>query len=112
VGWARTYDVPLHLMAVVAAENRVVIDEGYLERTAAAIEGVEVLTDRLQGSPVKALVARAAEIDGSLLVVCTHGRRGLDRLAAGSVASGVVAAASRPVLMVHPSVGSSWPTRT
>ncbi|MGZ8829236.1 MAG: universal stress protein [Thermoanaerobaculia bacterium] len=50
--------------------------------------------------PVNAIVRTAREIDADLIVMGTHGRRGWRRALVGSVADGVVRAASQPVLVV------------
>jgi nucleotide-binding universal stress UspA family protein len=54
------------------------------------------------GRPASALVALAAALNAGLIVVGTHGRRGIARAVIGSVASDVVAKASCPVLVVRP----------
>ncbi len=55
----------------------------------------------LEGPPAEEIVrfARARRVD--LIVMGTHGRRGLAKLFVGSVADRVVAAASCPVLTVR-----------
>jgi nucleotide-binding universal stress UspA family protein len=52
--------------------------------------------------PSEEISRLAAEIEADLVVVGTHGRRGLTRLLLGSVAEGVVRAAPCPVLVVRP----------
>jgi nucleotide-binding universal stress UspA family protein len=44
----------------------------------------------------------AADLEADLVVVGTHGRRGLGRFLLGSVAEGVVRAAPCPVFVVRP----------
>ncbi len=53
------------------------------------------------------ILACADEIEADLVVMATHGRRGLRRLFLGSVAEEVVRHASRPVLTVRGDVGAS-----
>jgi nucleotide-binding universal stress UspA family protein len=43
----------------------------------------------------------ADEIDADLIVIGTHGRKGLARALLGSVAENVVRTATRPVLTIH-----------
>jgi len=43
----------------------------------------------------------ADEIDADLIVIGTHGRRGLARALLGSVAENVVRTARRPILTIH-----------
>jgi len=77
-----------------------------LEQAAAAVrkEGVAVSTALLEsigGPAADFIVAQAKEWGADLIVMGTHGRRGLARLAMGSDAEGVVREASVPVLLVH-----------
>lgn len=51
-------------------------------------------------NPVNALVERAGTSGQTILVVATHGRTGFDRLAMGSVATGLARRAHGPVLVV------------
>lgn len=50
----------------------------------------------------KAVVQVATEVDADLIVLKTHGRRGLSHLILGSVAEEVVRTAPRPVLTLTP----------
>jgi nucleotide-binding universal stress UspA family protein len=69
-------------------------------KDAAASAGVPVETALMEGSPADEIVRYAAEHQLDLIVVGTHGRRGLSRLALGSVAEHVVRTAKVPVLAV------------
>ena len=58
---------------------------------------IEMISDRISD-----LVAREAESwNADVIVMGTHGRRGLNRLFVGSVAEGVVRTAPVPVLLVR-----------
>jgi universal stress protein A len=54
------------------------------------------------GDVTEQICAVAEDVSADLIVVGTHGRHGLVRLLLGSVAEGVVRAASCPVLVVRP----------
>lgn len=54
------------------------------------------------GKPVDVVMKVANDIDADLIVMSTHGRRGVARLVLGSVAEGVVRESKRPVLTVRP----------
>lgn len=54
----------------------------------------------LTGAPASALVNAAEEAGAEMIVMATHGRRGLSRLLMGSVAEQVVRTAKCPVLVV------------
>ena len=68
---------------------------------AAAASGVTVTTVSEEGNPAETIVRYADEHGFDLIVLGTHGRRGLRRLALGSVAEHVVRASTRPVMTVH-----------
>ena len=55
-----------------------------------------------EGSPWAQIVAAVEEVRPWLVVMGTHGRRGLKRLVLGSVAERVVRHSSAPVVTVHP----------
>jgi nucleotide-binding universal stress UspA family protein len=54
------------------------------------------------GHRVPEMIAADAEAwPADLIVICTHGRRGLNHLLLGSVAEGVVRVATKPVLLIR-----------
>lgn len=57
-------------------------------------------------APAPAILEYAREEDVDLVVMATHGRRGIRRLLMGSVAEEVVRTAARPVLTVRPDAGA------
>jgi len=56
------------------------------------------------GDPAQVILNRIEEIDIDLVIVPTHGRRGLGRMVLGSVAEQIVRRASCPVMTVRPQV--------
>ncbi|MDX2052420.1 MAG: universal stress protein [Polyangiaceae bacterium] len=60
-----------------------------------------VVTHVALGAPAEQLAQLASDLESDMLVVGTHGRRGVERLLLGSVAEGVVRMASCPVLVVR-----------
>ncbi|AKF08789.1 universal stress protein [Sandaracinus amylolyticus] len=54
------------------------------------------------GDPVKVLQQVAVDYDADVIVVGTHGRRGVERLLLGSVASDLVRVARLPVIVARP----------
>jgi nucleotide-binding universal stress UspA family protein len=101
--------VVLHVLERVAAYGEVgVVVETEADRAAVlrqlhALRGpAEVLVDhRLEeGVPASVIVGVAEEMHCDLIVMGTHGRRGLSRLFLGSVAEQVVRHAQCPVLTV------------
>ncbi len=53
------------------------------------------------GAPVETIVQVAVDYDADVIVVGTHGRTGLDRLASGSVSAELARVAPLPVLVAH-----------
>ncbi|MEP0548904.1 MAG: universal stress protein [Rhodothermales bacterium] len=73
-------------------------------RATAAAAGVELVeAERQVFSPDAGILDYAAEIDADLIVMATHGRRGLSHAFIGSVAESVVRRAACPVLTARPS---------
>lgn len=63
--------------------------------------GVKVSAMLKQGEPWQMVLSAASEVGANLIVMGTHGRRGLPRALLGSVAERVVRTAPIPVLIVH-----------
>ncbi len=55
-------------------------------------------------APAEEIAQLASDLEADLVIVGTHGRRGMRRLLLGSVAEGVVRLAPSPVLVVRPQV--------
>jgi len=71
------------------------------EKTASD-QGVTVKTQLVDNSfPAEGIVATAAAINAELIVMGSHGRRGLDRLLLGSQTSNVLAHTKVPVLVTR-----------
>lgn len=109
--WAKEFSSRLWLVEVQAPENKPaaghdVIESGYLAQLGERLrhDGIdaewEVLHDK---NAHKALVDFHHHQPVSLIMIATHGRTGLNRVAFGSVAMHVARHASTPVLIFHPS---------
>ena len=100
-------DTDLHVLSVVDK-----IDERnapYLEARAAealesvgAGEGPRVIPHVLTGDVAREIIRMADDVEADLIIVGTHGRRGIRRLLLGSVAEHVTRWASCPVLVMRP----------
>jgi len=66
----------------------------------ATAEGLRCYTRMLEGSAHQEIVREARETNADLIVIGTHGRRGLAHLVLGSIAEQVVRHAGCPVLTV------------
>ncbi len=73
----------------------------------------ELIADLIfaSGDPVEVILDQAKRLRADLIVLGTHGRRGLQRLVLGSVAESVVRRAGCPVLVVKAGVGQRLDTR-
>ncbi|MFC7235524.1 universal stress protein [Halosegnis marinus] len=83
---------------VLEEEGREIVDEA--AETLDTL-GVAHRTDIVQGSPAPTIAEYAEEYDHDLVVMPTHGREGVSRYLAGSVAEKVVRLCSVPVLSVR-----------
>jgi len=63
---------------------------------------VKVVAHELSGDVAKLIVEMAADLSAEVVVVGTHGRKGIERLLLGSVAAAVVQTCGCPVLVVRP----------
>jgi nucleotide-binding universal stress UspA family protein len=87
---------------LMEAQNRAARE--LLERAAkrAADQGIAVKTVLVDNSyPAEGIVATAASVGAELIVMGSHGRRGLDRLLLGSQTSNVLAHTKLPVLVTR-----------
>ena len=77
-----------------------------LQRIISASRADEVSTDEvvITGNPVEVILGQAKQQKVDLIIVGTHGRRGMKRHMLGSVAEGVVRGAACPVLVVRTQV--------
>lgn len=75
----------------------------YLERVAEELgrQGLVVTAAVERGEPVQVLLDTASRHNADLIVIATHGRSGVSAVWAGSVASRIVGAGTRPVLLVR-----------
>jgi nucleotide-binding universal stress UspA family protein len=82
-----------------AGKNILQQAETLVRQQGVAVHGV--LLESIGGPAADLIVTQAKEWPADLIVMGTHGRRGLRRLAMGSDAEGVVREAPVPVLLVH-----------
>jgi nucleotide-binding universal stress UspA family protein len=90
---------------VLEDEGREIVDEA---ADRAAARGVDTVAEVLQGDPVKTIVDYAHEADVDLIVMPTHGRRGLSRVLLGSVTERVAGSADVPIVVVDPEGASTF----
>lgn len=105
------YDIPAFSLppGILVPTDDIV---GVVERTSAASletlvagkssSGVKIRGVLREGTPWDQIEAVANEVSADLVVIGTHGRRGLSRALLGSVAEKVLRTSKRPVLTVPP----------
>ena len=67
------------------------------------LSGVKASGKVITGYAAEEILHYATEIKADIIVMATHGRRGIDRILFGSVAEKVVKNATQAVLTIHPS---------
>ena len=128
---AERWHVPVRLVRVHTqrasevrcADGLVVVDDqrdhegrlreaSYLADRARAVDGRAPIEATVLDGPVASAVVRdVCDSGAGLVVMTTHGRRGLQSLWRGSVAEGIVRWSPAPLLLLHPGDGRSLPTR-
>ncbi|MFA5810361.1 MAG: universal stress protein, partial [Thermoleophilia bacterium] len=129
IGLAKSCDAELHVVSVVdigSPRTAMEIDQDYTEELKESIdvgklederkkvesqivdhvnkmasaEGVEVSGSVRVGHPSEEILKHAQETDSDLIVMGSHGRRGLTAAVMGSVSTNVIHEGSFPVLVV------------
>jgi nucleotide-binding universal stress UspA family protein len=77
------------------------LEEGKAKAAAAGVEADSVLCDNFRGAVPDRVTAEAASWPADLIVLGTHGRRGLGRMVMGSSAEHILRTANVPVLLVR-----------
>lgn len=77
------------------------LEEGKARAAAEGVEADAVLCDNFRGAVPDRVTAEAASWPADLIVLGTHGRRGLGRMVMGSSAEQILRSASVPVLLVR-----------
>ena len=114
---AETYDATLHTLYVVDERSYAMMDvrtdliiealetegQNAIEtiRERAESVGLSVETTVETGNPYRSILEYAEKNDIDLIVMGTHGRRGLDRYLLGSVTEKVIRSSDVPVLTVR-----------
>lgn len=78
-----------------------ILERARAKAAKAGVRSKTVLADNIMGSIAEVIVAQARKARADLIVMGTHGRRGVTRLVLGSAAEGVVRSAPVPVLLVR-----------
>lgn len=78
--------------------------ERYLEKRKATLQskGINVTAKLLQGKPADAILQHVVDAGIDLVALTTHGFSGIAKWAYGSVASRIIEASTKPILLVRP----------
>jgi nucleotide-binding universal stress UspA family protein len=105
-----SFEIPIYGfpdgVLIASAEVTANLQTGAQKELTRAIEarkasGVSITPVLRMGTPWEEVAAVAKESGAGLIVVGTHGRRGLTRALLGSVAERLLRTASLPVLVIH-----------
>jgi universal stress protein A len=97
-GAAGFQPVPMEPYPIVEQDRREQLEKLAQERIPAAVRSETIVTT---GDPAEQVLATARGLDADLIVMGTHGRKGLGHLVLGSVAERVVRESPIPVLTAH-----------
>jgi nucleotide-binding universal stress UspA family protein len=82
-------------------DGATLLEEARAKAVAAGVEAEAVLHEQFEGPVDERVTAEARSWPADLIVIGTHGRRGVDRLVMGSSAESILRHSSVPVLMVR-----------
>jgi nucleotide-binding universal stress UspA family protein len=94
---------PMNLLQVMQDSGRRVLEEARAQAAKAGVPATTLLVETADRGAAAGILAQARKQRAELVVLGTHGRRGLRRLLLGSDAEQVVREASVPVLLVRAS---------
>ena len=89
------------MVAPVREAGKTILARGREQAQLAGVSSQALLVESLEGSVAERIVREARRWRADLLVLGTHGRRGMRRMVMGSDAELVVREASTPVLLVR-----------
>lgn len=103
MNWDQEFANPAEIWQVMARSGRDILDKA---KTIAASAGIHAETKLIEITTFGQRIPQVIAEDGEswladLIVVGTHGRRGLSHVLLGSVAEGVVRVATKPVLLIR-----------
>lgn len=95
------YEYSAELLAGARKEARKVLDDAMAMARAAGVAAEELLADKPGQRLGDAIAAAAKDWRADLVVVGTHGRRGIGRVLMGSGAEQIIRQAPAPVLVIR-----------
>lgn len=95
----------------IRARGKKIIREAQLFCRSRDIDAETVLVEKAGTCPAAAIVEQAKQWPADMIVMGTHGRRGLRRLLMGSDAELVLRSSAVPVMLVREHADSTWTGR-
>jgi nucleotide-binding universal stress UspA family protein len=92
---------PENLIESLRSGGKAILDAAQAAARNAGVKAECVMLESIGGVPADFILAQAKEWKADLIVMGTHGRRGLVRLALGSNADLVVRGATMPVMLIR-----------
>jgi nucleotide-binding universal stress UspA family protein len=92
---------PINLIALLLGSGRALLKKAQAQARKQGVEATTILVESTQRDAAGTIVAQARKRRADLIVLGTHGRRGMLRLVLGSDAEQVVRTAPVPVLLVR-----------
>jgi len=92
---------PENLIESLRSGGKSILDAAQAAANSAGVKADSVMLESIGGVPADFILAQAKEFKADLVVMGTHGRRGLLRLALGSNADLVVRGATMPVMLIR-----------
>ncbi len=99
-----TYTAALYsndLIESLRNSGKKILDQAESTVRQSGVQSEQALLESIGGPAAESIIAQAKEWPADLIVMGTHGRRGLRRLVLGSDAEAIVRAAPVPVLLVR-----------
>jgi len=105
VFYPKTFGHPIVNLAAVEdalrAEGQTILDRAAARAREAGVAASTAMVEAAREPIAATLLAAAANANADLIVMGTHGRRGIGRAVLGSVAESLLRAATLPVLLVR-----------
>lgn len=95
---------PENLIESLRSGGKAILDTAQAAAQSAGVKADRVMLESIGGVPADLILAQAKDWKADLIVMGTHGRRGLLRLALGSNADLVVRGATIPVMLIRAKV--------
>ena len=105
VSWDAELPDPIDIWDIMTRSGTEILRRAEVAARAAGVKfDTKLIEITMLGQRIPEAIASEADTwTADLIVIGTHGRRGLSRLLLGSVAEGVVRVASKPVLLIRAS---------